>query len=85
MTKEQVLAVHDAAQCLYRDSIAVVKVSTPYVITLLSGESMRFAYCIPDIYLTDIIVYAPRSRKTCTQLFEALAESAQLIASIEIV
>lgn len=85
MTKEQVLAVHDAAQCLYRESVAVVKVSTPYVITLLSGEPMRFAYCIPDIYLTDVIVYAPRTRKTCQQLFESLAGSAHLIVSIEIV
>lgn len=85
MTKEQVLAVCDTARCYYPESVAVVKVSTPYVITLLSGESMRFAYCIPDIYLTDIIVYAPRSKKVCIQLFEALAESAHLIASIEIV
>lgn len=85
MTKEQVSAVHDAAQCLYRESVAVVKVSTPYVITLLSDESMRFAYCVPDIYLKDIIVYAPRSRKTCQQLFDSLAEVAHLIANIEIV
>lgn len=70
--------------CLhYPSEVAVIKVTTPYAVTLLSLESMRFAYCIPDATAKDVLVYVPQREKNCRELFAALAGGAHLISKIE--
>lgn len=85
MTEGDVILACERACLIYPDGVAVVKVTTPYAVTLLSSESMCYAYCIPDATAKDTLVYLPTREKGCRALFEALQGSAHLIDRIEII
>lgn len=82
MTQEQIQTACENACMHYPDDVAVIKILTPFAVTLLSSESMRFAHCIPDATAKDTLVYVPASEKTCRALFEGLKQCASLVYSI---